>query len=564
MTLKNKFQISKDIICYTMKYFTTKKRILISILMLLLFQNARTQSYVSFDSDVEKYSQLLKLPTLAVGVAKGDSLIFFKGIGSASPETQVPITCDNIFPVASVTKSFTSVILQQLEVEGKISLTDFIDKYPNKYFTKERWTDNTTLAHIISHTSESRPVGTNFVYNGSKYNIVFNVFSTINPPTDTESITRPFTKEVEGRILIPLRMNHTLVRYKEEEHSHLKKYVVSPYNYIDSTSNYQAQTIDLTKIECGPGYGMMSSVKDLVKYSNALDNGFLISKQRFKEITTPFYENSVQGEGWFTCKFEGIDLNWAYGYGSNDAAILLKVPSEHLTLVLLSSCSMPSATTRLGYGNPLNSTIVCSFIRNFILCQSAPIQINDDVNSIVNEIQNNVILNKSRIYIEEAFATITVSLFSPVTTEIDKKKSIQLLKKLIAYFPNDAIWQSTTAFELMASLNDQSILDFASKVSNDFSHTKNLHPATIFFVGVIQEKLGNFQNAIRFFNMLAESDAYNEQDYKFDALMKLAKHFEKSNPQLSKNYLFKLIKYKENINLQDAQYNEAKEMYSQL
>lgn len=546
------------------KIVSRKKHLLNSLLLVLLFQNAQAQSSKNFDNDVEKYAQSLKLPTLAIAVAKGDSLIYFKGIGSVAANTQIPITTDAIFPVASVTKSFTSVLLQQLEAEGKIALTDLVDKYPNQYFTKERWTENTTLAHIISHTSESRPVGTNFIYNGSKYNVVFNVFSTINPPITNESMTRPFTKEMERRILIPLQMDHTLVRYDAKEHSHLEKYAVTPYNYIDSTNTYQAQKIDLTQIECGPGFGMLSSVKDLLKYSNALDNEILISKQRFKEITTPFYKNSVQGQGWFSCKFEGIDLNWAYGYGSNDAALLLKVPSKNLTFVLLSSCSMPSATTRLGYGNPLNSPLVCSFLRNFILNQPAPIQLDADVNNIVDEVKNKVIQNKSRIHIEEAFATITVSLFSPITSEMDKKKNIQLLNKLTANFPNDAVWKSPTAFELMASLNDPDILNFASNVSKSFSQRQNLHPATLFFAGVIQEKVGNTQNAILFLNRLAEGDAYNEQGYKYDALMKLAKHFEKSNPNLSKKYLSDLIKYKERISAQDAQYKEAKAMYSQL
>lgn len=535
-----------------------------TLLLLFILQTTKAQSYVGFKTDVENYARSLKLPTLAIGVARGDSLIFYNGIGSASSETQVPITSDHIFTIASVTKSFTSVVLQQLEAERKISLTDLIDKYPNKFFTKNRWTKNTTLAHIVSHTSESNPIGTNFVYNGSKYNLVFNVFSKINTPIDTESITQPFTKEVEHRILRPLKMNHTLVRYTEAEHSQLKKFVVTPYKFNDSAGRYIARQVDLSKMECGPGYGMMSSVTDLIKYSKALDNETIISKQRYNKITTPFYANSTYGEGWFTCNFEGIDIDWAYGLGDNDAAIFLKVPSKNLTLILLSSCSMPSATSRLGYGNPLNSLVVCSFIRNFILNQSVPINFDRDIKSIEKDILKNIRQNKSRIYIEEAFATATVSLLSPTTAISDKEKSTQLLKLLIKNYPRDEIWQSTTATEIMASSNDKFILSLASKVSNNFYGTTNLHPARIFFAGIAQEKLGKKQNAIKLFKMLAAGDTYSEQGYKFDALMKLAKYFEKPNPKLSKYYLGNLIKYKEYISAQDNQYKEAKEMNSKL
>tara|TARA_R110002167_G_scaffold29771_4_gene99098 strand:+ start:480 stop:2105 length:1626 start_codon:yes stop_codon:yes gene_type:complete len=536
----------------------------ITFVVLFILQTLQAQTYVGFRADIENYAQSLQLPTLVVAVADADSLIFFKGIGSAKTETQVPITPDNIFSIASVTKSFTSVLLQQLEAEGRISLTDPIDRYPNKYFTKDRWTNNTTLAHIVSQTSESRPLGTNFVYNGSKYNIAFNAFAYINPPVDAESISRPFTMELERRILDPLKMTHTLVSYKEAEDSTLIKYVVTPYEYNASANKYIAQPVDLHNIECGPGYGMMSSVKDLVNYSHALDNETLISKQRYIKITSPYYSNSPYGEGWFTCNFEGIDINWAYGYGNSDAAILLKVPSRNLTFILLYSCSMPSATTRLGYGNPLNSPLVCSFIRNFVLNLSVPFQFSGDVKSIENEIQKNVRGNNSRISIEETFAKATVSLFSQTATLSEKERSIQLLKFLIKNYPNDSIWYSNTAFELIASLDDDYILNFASGISKSFYKMQNLHPAKLYFTGFINEKLGNTQYAIQLFKILAEGDAYDEQGYKFDALMKLAKYFEKSNPKLSKYYLRNLIRYKEYIDKQDDQYKEAKEMNSKL
>ncbi|HTF31555.1 MAG TPA: hypothetical protein VK625_22010, partial [Flavitalea sp.] len=202
------------------------------------------------------------------------------------------------------------------------------------------------------------------------------------------------------------------------------------------------------------------------------------------------------------------------------------------------------------------------FIRNFVLNQFTPIQFNRDIQNIDNEIQKSVRESKSGIYIEEAFAKATVSLFGPTTNTSDKEKSIQLLKLLIKSLPNNAIWQSSIAFELIASLDDDSILRFASGISKNFSQAQNLHPAKLFYAGVIQEKLGNKQQAIQLFKKLAEGDAYNEQGYEFDALMKLAKYFASSNPSLSKHYLANLIKYKDYINAKDNQYKEAKAMLS--
>jgi hypothetical protein len=359
-------------------------------------------------------------------------------------------------------------------------------------------------------------------------------------------------------------MTHTLVRYNEAEHLSIRKFIVASYGYNDSAGEFVSLPVDITKMECGPGYGMMSSVNDLVKYSSALDNGKLISKQRFRKITSPFYSNSVQGEGWFTTNFEGIEICWGYGYGNSDASIFLKIPSKDLTLILLSSCSMPSETTRLGYGNPLNSPVVCSFIRNFVMKKPEPVQLNSEIQSIESEIQKKIMETRSGIYLEEAFANALVSLFNPTTSTSGKQKNIQLLKFLIKKYPGDSIWRSTTAIELFASLDDVSVLRLAKGISKSFYRADNLHPAKLYFAGVINEKLGNDRHAFSFFSKLAEGDAYNEQQYKFDALMKLAKYYERTDPEISKHYLENLIRYKEYISRQDDQYREAKEMLSKL
>jgi CubicO group peptidase (beta-lactamase class C family) len=535
------------------------------IILLLVIQNAKAQTLIDFKKDVDQYAQWLHLPTLAVGIARGDSLIFFHSIGSAAIDINEPITPDHIFSIASLTKSFTSVVMQQLEEKGSFSITDPVDKFPNKYFTRDRWTRQTTLAHILSHTSESRPEGTGCVYNGGKYNVVFNAFAAINPPADTESMTRPFTKEVERGILMPLKMTHTLVRYAEAEHAALKAYVVPSYSFDHITRRFIAQPVNIAQMECSPGYGMMSSMADLVRYSSGLDAGKLISKQRYQKITSPFYPGSPYGLGWFTCNFEDTDLNWAYGYGNADAALLLKVPSKNLTLILLSSCDVPSASTRLGYGNPLNSPLVCSFIRNFILPQSGSVEPFRNLKSIEENILNQVKTSHSRIYIEEAFATVTVSLFSPTANAMQKSEGLHLLKFLIQHFPADTIWQSPTAFDLIATLDDRDVLLFAAKISQTIARSRApLHPATLFYAGVIQEKLQYTAEAIKFFTRLAQGDAYDEQGYKFDALIKLAKYFQVSNPTLSKQYLGNLMRYKEYINAQDDQYKEAKALISKL
>lgn len=497
-----------------------------------------------FGSSIADYYQLLQLPALVVGVALGDSLIFFKSMGAANPSTKEPLTADHIFPIASVTKTFTAVALKQMEGEGKLALQDPVSKYPNQYFTPDRWGQPTTLAQLISHTSESSPPGTGFVYNGSKFNIVFNAFSGINKTRIQDDITRPFTNEIQGRILTPLKMEHTLLRFSENEHGYLRKWLVQTYRLNDASGKFTPVDLNPRNMQSGPGYGMMSSVNDLVRYSSALSQNRLLTALQYRQLTSPFYPGSPYGMGWFTTSFEGTEIHWAYGYGDNDAALLLRVPSEHLTLIILSPCSLPSATTRLGYGNPFNAMLVCAFFKNYV--------------------QKGQANSRSRLPIEERFAKATTLAFLPASFHPDTLAAEHLLQGLIKEFPSDEIWQTPTAFELVSSSSSPRILQFGLKMADQYVSSGKLHPVKAWYAGLIYRKNGWPEKAASCFERLASGDAYREQVYKFNAMMELAKWYRNTNRQRCRQILQDLVRFKGYINVNDQQNREARKMLEQL
>ncbi|UPK68145.1 serine hydrolase domain-containing protein [Chitinophaga filiformis] len=495
----------------------------------------------AFSKSIEDYSQLLHLPGLVVGVALGDSLIFFKSIGTANDSTKEPLTADHIFPIASLTKSFTAVALEQMEGEGKLSLNDLISKYPNQYFTPARWNQQTTLAHLISQTAESDPPGTQFVYNGSKYNIAFNAFCAINKINIPNDIARPFTDEIQRRILTPSKMEHTLLRFSESEYGHLKKWVVRTY-HLDAAGRFMPNAVNLNNMQSGPGFGMMSSVNDLVRYSSAIGRHKLLTAEQYKKITTPFYPGSPYGMGWFTTTFEGIALHWAYGYGGSDAALLLRVPSKNLTLIILSPCTLPSETTRLGYGNPFNAMLACAFFRNYVQPQTV----------------------NSRLPVEEKFAKATTLSFLPRSFHPDTLAAGRLLQELIKQYPSDEIWQSPTAFELVSASADPRIVRFGVKMADQYVRSEKLHPMKEWYAGLIYQKNGQPDKATACFERLATGDQFSEQGCKFSAMMILARQYRSTNVQRSRQMLQNLIRFKETMDAKDQEYNEAKEMLAQL
>lgn len=506
---------------------------------LLFATNAYSQN--TFEKDIEQYSKSISLPGLAVGVVKDGKLIFFKAIGKADSARTEDITADHVFGIASLTKSFTSVLFQKLEAEGKLRLSDPIDKFSNKYFTKERWNTNTTLAHILSQTSESEPIGTGFAYNGSKYNLVYNALSNIYNLPDNDGVYRNFTQPIEEKILRPQQMNHTLVRYNQQEFGSLKKWIVCPQYWDTKDSTWKSRPINLKNIQSGPGFGMMSSMNDLVKYSNALDQNTLITKEQYGKITTPFYKGSPYGLGWFTTDFEGVKMNWAYGYGDYDASILLKIPSERLSLIVLSTSSLLSQSTSLGFGNPLNSPIICSFLRNFVNKKSKSFN--------------------QKLAIEESFSQAVVQLFAPSGLEREVEQLSILMKKL----PKANIWQSPIFFELAAKNQNEEFMNFALDQYKLINNRPNILPALHYYAGEIAEKLNNQTLQIDIFTKLSAGESFKEQGYKLNAMLWLGKYYLTQNQtDRGKELLQRFLKYKEHFSNIDTRYKEAKKLLDGL
>lgn len=59
---------------------------------------------------------------LAIGLARGDELVFLDGLGEADPHTGLPATADTPFPLASVTKVVVATLALRLVDEGLLEL----------------------------------------------------------------------------------------------------------------------------------------------------------------------------------------------------------------------------------------------------------------------------------------------------------------------------------------------------------------------------------------------------------------------------------------------------------
>ena len=63
-----------------------------------------------------------QVPGLAVAVARRGEVVYERGFGCLDSEGALPATPDSVFPIFSLTKTFTSLAVLQLEDTGKLSV----------------------------------------------------------------------------------------------------------------------------------------------------------------------------------------------------------------------------------------------------------------------------------------------------------------------------------------------------------------------------------------------------------------------------------------------------------
>jgi CubicO group peptidase (beta-lactamase class C family) len=115
---------------------------------------------------------------------------------------------------------------------------------------------------------------------------------------------------------------------------------------------------------------MISTVLDLAKFDVAMDRNLIVSEESKETMFTPTISNSGQplpyGLGWFVQYHNEVKLVWHYGWAPKAySSLILKVPEEELTLILLANSDGASAPFRLGAGNVLRSPFAAAFLNLF-------------------------------------------------------------------------------------------------------------------------------------------------------------------------------------------------------
>jgi CubicO group peptidase (beta-lactamase class C family) len=226
---------------------------------------------------------------LTVGIVTDGRLAWSKAYGYADMENSIPATTETIYRIGSVTKRFTALMLLQLVENGKVHLSDPVEKYlPEVNQVKDRFpgAPPITLIQLATHTSglarepenlrkylvgpvadwekillaalaetkyEFEP-GTRFSYSNIGYAILAAALS--------RAAGQPYTVYVQEHIFKPLGMTDTTFEPNEQTRMRIAK----GYMFKDGQVDWKTAERELQ----GRGYkvpngAVFSTVNDLAK-----------------------------------------------------------------------------------------------------------------------------------------------------------------------------------------------------------------------------------------------------------------------------------------------------------
>ena len=310
-----------------------------------------------FNARLEALRTAGHIQSMSAVIAKTQSIVWSAAFGGDSDFQASDTT---VFHLASLTKPFAATVILQLVDEGKVSLDDPVSKYGITL------PGNVLVRHLLSHTSEGTP-GTRYAYNGNRFALLDAVIA--------QAAGKPFAEAVQERILTPLGLKHTAPSPQSTAFAASgldKSAFVANFapGYTWSGSRYVPTAYET---HFSTAAGLTSSARDYAAFSMAMDrDAFLKSATKalaWTPVTSPSGETFPYGLGWFATDYKGVRVIWHYGYWTAASSLVIKVPSQGLTFVLLANTDGLSSPYPLGTGKLDASPWAREFLETFAIAK---------------------------------------------------------------------------------------------------------------------------------------------------------------------------------------------------
>jgi CubicO group peptidase (beta-lactamase class C family) len=340
--------------------------------------SSMTRDIEKFERRLDLIRQSLDIPGMSVAVLHKQAVILARGFGVVDMMKETAATENTPYPIASLTKTFAAAQLMRLVDAGKLDLDEAMSTYDGGY---AQWcaslkagnlpearnyncdTERITVRHHLTHTAQGKP-GTNYDYNGFLFSRLTNIVDAVSE--------KSFMRSLEEDILEPLNMKETALGANDPHKGAVIARMPKPYKLDQDGNVVESNTFRPPLEYMSAASGLISTVMDLAKYDVAIDRDIVYSPQAKQQIWTlgvsPTGRRFPYGLGWFVFVYRGgrSRLPWHYGwYLDAFSSLLLKVPDQQLTFILLACTDRASSVFALGNGDLIRSAFATAFLDSF-------------------------------------------------------------------------------------------------------------------------------------------------------------------------------------------------------
>jgi CubicO group peptidase (beta-lactamase class C family) len=314
-------------------------------------------------------------------IVKDGKVLYSRAIGFSqiNGTEKKPLTAASRFRIGSITKMFTAVMILQLVDEGKLKLSDTLDKF----FPQIPNARKITIAQILAHRSgipNSRPTSkTNAVTKDEILVLIVKNTPDFEPDTKHSYSNSGFF--ILGLIVEKLTGKSYAEALEERITSRLGlKDTYAPTGNIDVNRNETLAYIhfggdwkQVTEIHSSILFGggqIVSTPNDLAKFIHALFELKLISQESLNQMKTM---RDGDGLGMTTFTFAGKTFYGETGGGDNRGAWLAYEPDEKLTVAYATNAKIYPVT------NIVSGVVDIYYHRPFQIPALQSIAVNPDV-----------------------------------------------------------------------------------------------------------------------------------------------------------------------------------------
>ena len=222
-----------------------------------------------FADHLERLRTQLFIPGMQAAIGKDGQVAWQHSFGLADLSAGLHVADTTTFHLASLTKQYATVVLLRLVDSGLVSLDDPISKYGVSFVGS----GPVRVRHLLSMTSSGTP-GQQFLYDGDRFALLGQVIA--------RAAGRSFADLANAWILQPLGLHRTAPNVEDAAFA---------FSGLSATA-YRATVARGYAVQGGKpsptayptmfsvSAGMMSTAAEVVRFSQALDAGSLLSAIR--------------------------------------------------------------------------------------------------------------------------------------------------------------------------------------------------------------------------------------------------------------------------------------------